>query len=278
MDIPFGSFSVNGFNNPDYIQKYAELKAAIAGEAGHSLILHYQPICALQTGFPTLTGFEGLARWQHPEKGLIYPGDFIEFAKQTGLIDALFDRTFQLACNQGAQWLQINSQLKLAVNVSAAQLGRPHFAETLHEMATYSGLDSSQLQLEITENELSESDTAINAILQRLKAHVTIALDDFGVAFSSFQRLAQIDLVDVLKLDRSLLPEGVTHDRSLKICASLVNLAHELQLEVVAEGLETADQVAMMKAIGCDFGQGYYLGKPRSPEQIEGMWLVGANA
>lgn len=225
--------------------------------------LHFQPL--VRVGSMSLAGYEALARWQHPQFGLIYPDRFIPIAERSGFILALGREVLRLACRELAQW---PPERTLAVNVSPMELGQADFAERVLAELARQGLDPARLELEITETSVLERQQLAIQQLCRLKAAgVGISLDDFGKGYAGFAHLQALPLTR-LKIERSLIAQlSNSHDDSL-IVSSTITLAKRLALQVVAEGVETAEQLVYLKLAGCDFAQGYHLGRPMPAEQL----------
>lgn len=225
--------------------------------------LHFQPL--VRVGSMSLAGYEALARWQHPQFGLIYPDRFIPIAERSGFILALGREVLRLACRELAQW---PPERTLAVNVSPMELGQADFAERVLAELAQQGLDPARLELEITETSVLERQQLAIQQLCRLKAAgVGISLDDFGKGYAGFAHLQALPLTR-LKIERSLIAQlSNSHDDSL-IVSSTITLAKRLALQVVAEGVETAEQLVYLKLAGCDFAQGYHLGRPMPAEQL----------
>lgn len=240
-----------------------DLRRAI--EAGEFRV-YYQPKVLLRTG--EVVSFEALARWKHPEHGLLDPVEFISLAEETGLIMPLGHWVLTEACRQGKLFQEFRERtfhetpLKIFVNLSARQFRHPTLVEEVASILSETGLESHDLALEITENVMMEEETTAQTILRELKKlGVTLAMDDFGTGYSSLAFLKKFP-VDVLKLDRSMI-EGVEENHAdSAIIAAVTSLAHALGLTVVAEGVETAGELERLRALGCDFGQGYYWRRP----------------
>ncbi|AHY41162.1 GGDEF domain-containing protein [Stutzerimonas decontaminans] len=232
------------------------------------LRLHFQPIYDLQTG--TISGFEALVRWQHPEKGLIAPGIFIPIAEETGLISAIDHWVLEQACNQAREWLGQGHPLGfIAVNISSRLFGNGELDLQVATILARSGLEARHLELEITESAVMQDPDAALELLQRLRAlGVQLAIDDFGTGYSSLQRLKRMN-VHKLKIDQGFV-RGLPEDRDdAAITRSVIGLAHNLGLKVVAEGIETADQAAFLLAQDCDYGQGYGFARPLPADEID---------
>ncbi|MEV7627110.1 EAL domain-containing protein [Actinoplanes sp. NPDC089786] len=241
-----------------------ELRHAITGG---QIRPHFQPIVDGVTA--SVVGFEALARWQHPARGLLGPGDFIELAEETGLIVPLGAEILAQACARTVRWQQHRPGLRVAVNVASAQLADPSFASTVAAVLAETGLEAHALSLEITETTLMADTNAAAETLRAIAAlGVRLELDDFGTGYSSMTYLRRFP-VQALKIDRSFVA-GIGHDREDEaIVEMILNLAQVLDLRVVAEGVETADQLARLRRLGCPLMQGFYFGRPMPAEQID---------
>ena len=230
-----------------------DLRAALAsGE----LLVHYQPVVEALSG--QSQGFEALVRWAHPEQGLISPGQFIGVAEETGLIVPMGTWVLGEACRQAAAWQGRGQALTMSVNVSARQFEQPDFVTVVRNTLTGSGLDPRLLVLELTERVVLRNPEAAAVLLHDLRAlGVRVAIDDFGTGYSSLGLLKTLP-IDVLKVDRSF----VQGDRAEVMVGAIVSLAHAFGLTVIAEGVETAEQLAMVQSLHCDGVQGYLFGRP----------------
>ncbi|MBE7374967.1 phosphodiesterase DibA [Pseudomonas lopnurensis] len=232
------------------------------------LRLHYQPIYDLRRG--EIAGFEALVRWQHPEKGLISPAAFIPIAEESGLISAIDRWVLAQACNQARDWLAQGRSLGfVAVNISSRLFGLGELDLQVATTLADCGLDARHLELEITESAVMQDPDAALELLQRLRAlGVRLAIDDFGTGYSSLQRLKRMN-VHKLKIDQGFV-RGLPEDREdAAITRSVISLAHNLGLQVVAEGIEAVDQAAFLLAHDCDFGQGYGFARPQPAAEID---------
>ena len=238
----------------------ADLERAIAD---HDFELHYQPIVELRTGL--VTGVEALLRWRHAERGLVMPAEFIPIAEETGLIVALGRWVVDAACQQLAAWGQagepagpLHERMSMWVNISARQLQEPDFVETVADALRSSGIQPERLTLEITESALMADLDQSAATLHRLRGlGVRLAIDDFGTGYSSLSYLERLP-VEVLKIDRSFTA-AIGHGRDVPVLVrSIVKLGQTLHMEVLAEGIETAEQLTRLRAIDCRLGQGFY--------------------
>jgi EAL domain-containing protein (putative c-di-GMP-specific phosphodiesterase class I) len=237
-------------------------------------VLHYQPKVSLVS--QRVTGFEALIRWNHPTRGLLYPGEFISIAEETGLILALGMWTLEEACRQLAVWqkgMPDRPALTVSVNISFKQLAEPGLADQIERVLVQTGLDPRSLKVEMTESSIMENAEIAVATLRRLKElNIGLEIDDFGTGYSSLSYLRQLPF-DTLKIDRSFVKELGAADDSSEIINTILQLARSLSLDVVAEGIETNEQLAILRTLGCGCGQGYYFSKPVEPEKA--FRLVG---
>ena len=229
--------------------------------------LHYQPIVELASG--RLDGFEGLLRWQHADRGLILPTEFIPAAEETGLIVPIGIWVLREACRQMAAWqaeFGPTLPLTVSVNLSAKQFMQRDLVEQIDIALRESGLSPGQLKLEITETTIIENIDSVAIKMRRLKAiGVKLALDDFGTGYSSLSYLHRLP-IDTLKIDKSFI-QAVTQD-SGEIVSAIIGLAHTLRLDVIAEGVETPRQRARLAGLGCEFAQGYLFSGPKRADLI----------
>ncbi|MDX6722058.1 MAG: hypothetical protein QOD73_462, partial [Solirubrobacteraceae bacterium] len=235
-----------------------ELRRALERD---ELEVHYQPIVDARSGRPV--SVEALVRWEHPERGLVPPSEFIPLAEEAGLISEIGRRVLRAACTQVADWQrELGVDLGLAVNVSGRQLAAPGFAAEVAGIAERSGLMAGTLGLEITESVLIEEADAPMAALAELRRHgLRLSLDDFGTGYSSLSYLKRFPL-DCLKLDRSFISDLGVSEQDRAIVEAVVSMARTLGLDVVAEGVETERQLAELRALDCPFAQGYLFARP----------------
>ena len=231
------------------------------------LRLFYQPEIRLETG--KVVAAEALLRWAHPEKGLLEPDDFIPTAEEIGLILPIGDWVLGEACRQAARWAEsIGEAMVVSVNISAHQLSHSDLVYTIRDAITASSIEPSHLFLEITESAMMEdADGALDALATLHSLGVGLSVDDFGTGYSSFNYIKTLD-VDALKIHRDFVA-GITQDPGdLAIVRAIVTLAKSLGLHVVAEGVETAEQVSAIRALGCDLAQGHYFAPPQPADQL----------
>jgi EAL domain-containing protein (putative c-di-GMP-specific phosphodiesterase class I) len=229
--------------------------------------LHYQPIVSLATR--TLAGFEALIRWYHPDQGVVPPMSFIPVAEETGLIVPIGAWVLQEACRQMAEWnaaYRMDPPLYMSVNLSAKQFVEEDVLSHIESAIQQSGIDPQQLKLEITESAVLENQDGAAAVLQRIKqGGVRVSLDDFGTGYSSFSYLHQLPY-DTLKIDRSFVSRIGEAGENSEIIHAIIVLAHNLRMDVVAEGVETAGQAAQLRNMWCEYAQGYFFAKPMEAE------------
>jgi diguanylate cyclase (GGDEF)-like protein len=231
-------------------------------------IVYYQPVLDLVSG--AVVGSEALIRWQHPEFGLLLPGRFIGLAEDTGLILDIGEFVMRDACARTRAWQDRGfGRLRIAVNISARHFQQKNFSERLVEILTETRLDPTCLELELTETSIMENtDAAVRVLGQIRKLGVKVAIDDFGTGYSSLSYLKRLP-IDTLKLDRSFVKGATTDPDDAALVMAIVTLAHNLRLRVIAEGVETKDQVAFLRLLRCDEAQGYLFGRPMPPEVFE---------
>ena len=245
----------------------AELQRAV--DLGQ-LRLVYQPIVSLDSGH--LAGHEALVRWQHPERGLVAPGQFIEIAEENGAILPIGRWVLREACEQAVRWQREGltpADHFLCVNVSAREIQQPGFVGAVEESLAWSGLHPSRLMLEITETALLRATATTVATLESLRGMgVRVAIDDFGTGYFSLSHLRQFP-VDALKVASEFVQVGDHDSRSAALAGAIVALGQSLAIETVAEGIETEQHAERMRQLGCTYGQGYYFAQPMTPEAVE---------
>jgi EAL domain-containing protein (putative c-di-GMP-specific phosphodiesterase class I) len=225
--------------------------------------IHYQPIVSLLTG--TITGFEAFLRWQHPHRGLISPMEFIYTAEETGLIIPIGYWLLREACLQ-IYLLQkrsrVASPLTVSVNFSAQQFSQPDLIQQIDQILHETGLDAHRLKLEITESVLLEhAESAYPVLLELASLGVQLDIDNFGIGYSSLSELYSLP-IHSLKIDRSLISNRGDNLYTSEIVPAIVTLAHQLRMNVVALGVETVEQLKILRALHCEHGQGYFFSRP----------------
>ena len=242
------------------------------------LVLHYQPIVDLDTC--RLTGVEALVRWQHPERGLVLPGEFVPVAEETGLIEEIGAWVIREACTQGAAWQaslreRERHTFRLAVNLSGRQVASAALTGTLESSLAETGFDPRGLVLEMTESVMMDSTTDVLKLLRRLKfLGLRLAVDDFGTGYSSLSYLSRFP-VDLLKVDRSFVEKVATDAYSDELVRTITQLSRTLGLDTVAEGIENMAQLETLREIGCTFGQGFLFSTPLPAAELSEMLSDG---
>jgi diguanylate cyclase (GGDEF)-like protein len=236
------------------------------------LCVFYQPVIDITSG--TVSGCEALVRWQHPERGLVPPASFIPLAEETGLIPRLTQCVLEQACEQLAEWQSLGNlpeSFAVAVNLSAREVAEPGLVETIADVLARHDVDARRLCLEITETALlHDIDAALAALARLRRLGVRVALDDFGTGYSSLSYLRRLP-VDVLKIDRSFIGRLGYDGKDRAVVAGMIDLAHALNLTVVAEGVETNVQLTELVQLGCDAAQGWYFSASKPAVQVGDM-------
>ncbi len=255
-------------HTPRRLALVGELRQAI--ERG-DLVVHYQPVVSLETG--QVVGVEALIRWHHPRHGLLSPEEFIPVAEHTGLIRPLTDFVLRSALSQSSTWRASGLHFAIAVNVSVRNLLDSDLPDKVERVLAESGVPADVLRLEITESSIMADLEHTAGSLSRLSAlGVTIAVDDFGTGYSSLSYLQRLP-VDEVKIDKSFILNMSTHANDALIVRSTVDLARSLGLTVLAEGVEDYSTWQRLRALGCDYAQGYLVSRPLPPTQLE-AWLA----
>jgi len=238
--------------------------------------LAYQPIVDLNDG--RVTGFESLLRWQHPESGLTSPDAFLSIAMELGLMKSIGEWTLVEACRQLKVWQEQFPRarpLTVSVNFSIGQFAQDHLTPVIQKVLERSGIDPSSLKLEITESEMMKNPEAAIKVLDEIKAQaIDTCLDDFGTGYSSLSHLQQL-AIRFLKIDQSFVRRLGTEDDALAIVKTIITLAHQLGRQVIAEGVETAEHLVILRSLGCEYGQGYFFAKPLAPEEVDTLLASG---
>ena len=250
----------------------SELRRAISND---EIEVHYQPICYFHT--LEVAGFEALARWRHPTQGLLPPLQFIELAEKAGLITEIGQIVLSMAARQLGIWQRVLRRDKfffVAVNVSATQLMHKDFLKQVQDVINRETLSLGSLKIEVTESVIMRQPQKAAKLLQQLRSlGVGLSCDDFGTGFSSLSSLRDFPF-DTLKIDRSFIDPETYDDRSATIIATITDLAHRLNMVVVAEGIETQDQIDNLALLGCDLGQGYLIGQPITATEVAAILQV----
>ncbi len=248
------------------IQLESDIRRGIKEE---QFCLYYQPIVSLQT--QTLVGFEALIRWQHPQLGMVSPGVFIEVAEEMGVISEIDLLAFKIACQQLAIWAEQFTVCKLPIiniNCSSTRLQQPEILEQISLILNDYGIPASKIKLEVTESGFFKTiNTTINTLRQIHKLGIKLCIDDFGTGYSSLSRLHNFPL-DTLKIDRSFVMRLTSNTEGEAMIQTIISLAHNLNMDVVAEGIETQEQVEKLIELGCEYGQGYLFSKPLPSQQV----------
>jgi len=250
------------------MEKESMLREASAKE---QFVLHYQPQVSLDTG--KIVGVEALARWQHPEKGIISPGDFIALAEQLGLIAELGHWAIKTACEQIAEWHRDGlPYIQVGVNISPAYFQHPSLLDSIQELLEKTQVPAEYLQLEITENGL-QAVSHIETFNHLRKIGVKIAIDDFGSGFSSLASLKQLPL-DGLKIDKMFIEDLLTNPHTPLLLGTIIGLANALNFRLIAEGVETREQASVMFGLGCHIMQGFLFSRPVAGNEIPALMSV----
>lgn len=234
----------------------------------NELLLYYQPQINLAT--KEISGLEALVRWQHPTKGLISPGVFIPIAEKNGLINQIGDWVLYTASMQNKKWQDMGlPKIQMAVNLSAVQIINPNIAKNIENTIKKSGLDPRYIELEITESIAIKETNLVLSVLNKLKKiGVSIAIDDFGTEYSSLSRLRDLP-IDRIKIDMQFIQGIESNKKDKAITMVIINLAKNLDLNVLAEGVETLSQLEYLNEKLCDYVQGFYYYKPMPANEIE---------
>jgi diguanylate cyclase (GGDEF)-like protein/PAS domain S-box-containing protein len=255
-----------------HVTAQLELESELRRALGHGQIyLEYQPI--FQLAEQKLVGFEALMRWNHPERGVLDPAMFIPIAEETGLIVPLGNWVLNEACRQMAVWSQGNEHMgmRMSVNVSSLQLTHPDFVAQVGHALQTANLPASSLTIEVTESVLMEGiENAITTLNRIREMGVTLSIDDFGTGYSSLSYLATLP-IDALKVDKSFIEKMSSDGNGSEIVKAIFKLGQALSKQVFAEGIETRAQLALLRELGCQFGQGYLLSRPVNAERAGGV-------
>jgi EAL domain-containing protein (putative c-di-GMP-specific phosphodiesterase class I) len=246
--------------------------------------LYYQPQVELQSG--KVTAVEALIRWNHPELGLLNPKHFIPLAEECGLIEQIGEWLLHAACKQYQTWRDLHiAPEKLAINISSRQFMQANFIDVINDAISSTGMTPGELEMEITESLLMDERINTKSMFGELEAlGVNLAIDDFGTGYSSLSYLKRFP-VNILKIDRVFTQDIPTDKQVTTLTLSIIAMAHALNMEVVAEGIETREQLDVLRANKCDYIQGYYFSRPLAADEVtryltqqrEGILLQGKN-
>jgi EAL domain-containing protein (putative c-di-GMP-specific phosphodiesterase class I) len=247
-----------------------DLRRAIEQE---EFVVHYQPIVRLDDD-GEIWRIEALVRWDHPERGLLDPDDFVPVAEESGLVIPMGEQVLREACRRAVEWQRRfprGTPLVMCVNLSARQLSRPDLAETVERVLGETGMEGGCLSLDVTETVYVSTLERNTVVLDRLKAiGVEISIDDFGTIYSSLSYLKRLP-ADAIKIDRSFVKGLGENVEDTAIVQMIVGLAHTLRMEVIAEGVESEEQARLLKEMGCDFAQGYHFAQPLPAGEIPAL-------
>jgi len=259
------------FFNPNMGVRAAE-RQSLEGQLRYALerqelLLHYQPKINLQTG--AVTSVEALVRWQHRKRGLLFPQQFLTIAEDSGMIVAIGQWVLREACRQTREWLEGGLiAVPVAVNISSLEFRNEHFLEGIREALKNYGLDPGYLELELTETALMRHVESTSSALGSLKdIGVRLAIDDFGTGYSSLSYLTRL-AIDALKIDRSFVQNIISSSDDAVVVSAVISMGKSLKHRVIAEGVETPEQLAFLRAHGCDEGQGYYFSPPVTEDRL----------
>jgi EAL domain-containing protein (putative c-di-GMP-specific phosphodiesterase class I) len=237
--------------------------------------LHYQPAVSIRDG--SVVGVEALIRWEHPERGLMLPPEFISVAEESGLIVPIGRWVLEEACRQAGRWRRFGRETWLSLNLSAHQLTAPGLVDEVRAALEATGTAPSRLHLEITESALMEDTAGVARVVRSLKdLGVRVSIDDFGTGYSSLAHLKRL-AVDTLKIDRSFVDGLGREPEDTAIVMAVLGMAQSLGLSVVAEGVETEEQLRALRDLGCTMAQGFYFARPQPPESVDRL-LAGRTA
>ncbi len=275
LDKAFGKFKPISEEQlqkrPEVVMASSEITRALIE---HQFVIYFQPKISIKTG--VIKGVESLIRWQHPEKGLIMPSQFIAIAEEHGLINELTMEVLDLALQQCRHWHERGLKITVAINLSMLSLSNSAFAEQISQKVASYSIDPSFIMLEITETAvMGDVGNALGTLARLRLKGFGLSIDDYGTGFSSMQQLSRIPFTE-LKLDRSFVDGAHAKPHLRAILASAIEIAKKLDLRSVAEGVENEDDLTVLKELGCDIVQGYLTAKPMPGEEVV-PWLKSNN-
>jgi EAL domain-containing protein (putative c-di-GMP-specific phosphodiesterase class I) len=236
-------------------------------------VLHYQPIVSMQDN--KITGFEALVRWQHPERGLVPPLEFIPLAEETGLIIPIGQWVLYEACRQMHEWQERYTSfqdLTISVNISTKEFSQPNFVQLVERILQETVLTAISLKLEITERMIIENYEHAADIFRQLNAlNVQMQIDDFGTGHSALNYMLHLP-IDALKIDRSFVRRAAIDEDVREIVKTIIALAHTMKMDVIAEGVETMEELAIFKDMESEYAQGYFFSKPLNNSAVEALF------
>lgn len=254
----------------EQIQLENDLRKALDND---ELILNYQPLVEVEGG--KIVGMEALLRWNRPGEGILQPSKFIKVAEETGMIIPIGEWVLNKACRQNREWHNAGySKIRVSVNISPRQFEQSNFVDTVKGALRVSGLDASYLELEITEDVIKNVGEARETLKKLKEIGVKISLDDFGTGYSSLSYLKKLP-IDTLKIDKSFVEDVTENERETALTTAVINMGHSLKLQVLAEGVETWEQLALLKNCKCDVVQGFYYSRPVNVEGFEKLLKDG---
>ncbi len=247
----------------------AGLRGALDSDS--QLQMAYQPLIDLRGG--RIVGFEALLRWQHPKFGSIAPADFVALAENTDLITEITERVFEMVAADSHQFLSIDPDLQLGVNVSTRNLRSRHFPDVVDGILYANRLPATNISVEVTESAFDAQPEVTSDVVNRLRSNgLSIAIDDFGAGYSSFSRLLELP-IDQIKIDRSLISQMIGDQRGFLIVKTIIELSHDMGVTCIAEGVEELGILHQLRAIGCDYAQGFVIARPMDGPTAAG-WLA----
>ncbi len=257
----------------EQIELENDLRKALAKD---ELVLHYQPLVKVESG--SIIGMEALLRWNRPGVGIFQPDKFIPIAEETGMIISIGEWVLNRACRQNKEFQNAGyPKIRVSVNISPRQFEQGNFVDTVKSTLRTTGLDPSYLELEITEAVIKNVAETSETLKKLKEIGVKISLDDFGTGYSSLSYLKRLP-IDTLKIDKSFIKDVTISEREIALTTAVINMGHNLKLQVLAEGVETKEQLDLLKDYKCDVVQGFYYSRPVNPESFEKLlkegWLI----